>query len=96
MRGPWSPLQTPEELFDDPQTIANGFLRHVDYPDGGLKVPAPPILFDEDPGDPRAPDFAEHTDEILRELGCSDDDISRLRLGRHRLTAHRRRSLAQL
>lgn len=79
-RGAWSTVQTPEEVYSDPQTLANGFLRHVDYPDGGLKVPCPPILFDEEAGDPpRAPDFAEHTNQVLGELGCSAEDIARYR-----------------
>lgn len=79
-RGAWAPIQTPEEIPDDPQTIANGFLRHVDYPGGGLDVPVPPIQFDEEAGDPpRAPDFAEHTDGILTELGCDADEIRRYR-----------------
>jgi crotonobetainyl-CoA:carnitine CoA-transferase CaiB-like acyl-CoA transferase len=79
-RGAWAPIQTPEELLDDPQTLANGFLRQVDYPDGGVKLPVPPVLFDEEAGDvPAAPDFGEHTDEILRELGRTAEDIGRLR-----------------
>ena len=79
-RGAWAPIQTPEELIDDPQTTANGFLGAVDYPGGELKVPAPPIMFDEDAGlPPRAPDFAEHTDAILAELGYDAAEIGRYR-----------------
>jgi crotonobetainyl-CoA:carnitine CoA-transferase CaiB-like acyl-CoA transferase len=80
-RGAWAPIQTPEEIYDDPQTIANGFVRPVEYPNGGsLKVPAPPILFDEEAGDPPpAPEFAAHTDEILTELGCDAATIERYR-----------------
>ena len=79
-RGAWAPIQTPEEIYDDPQALANGFLRYVDYPTGGFKIPAPPILFDEEAGDvPRAPDFAEHTDAVLSELGCGSEEIARLR-----------------
>jgi crotonobetainyl-CoA:carnitine CoA-transferase CaiB-like acyl-CoA transferase len=79
-RGAWSAVQTPEEVYDDPQTIANGFLRTVEYPGGGLKLPVPPVLFDEEAGDPpAAPDFAEHTDAVLGEIGCSAEEIVRLR-----------------
>jgi len=79
-RGAWSPVQTPREIYEDPQTLANGFLRAVEYPGGPLTVPVPPILFDEQAGDPPpAPDFAAHTDEVMRQLGFTDDRIQGLR-----------------
>jgi len=79
-RGAWTVVQSPQEILDDPQTIANGYMREVQYPDGGLMVPVPAMQFDEDAGDPpRAPDFAEHTDQIMAEMGCGEDEIARLR-----------------
>jgi crotonobetainyl-CoA:carnitine CoA-transferase CaiB-like acyl-CoA transferase len=79
-KGVWSPVQTPVEVFDDPQTVANGFLRQVDYATGPVRIPVPPVLFDQEGGDPPpAPDFGQHTDEVLSELGLSAARIAALR-----------------
>lgn len=79
-RGVWAPVQTAAELHDDPQVIANGFIRGVSYPTGDLRVPVPPVLFDEQGGDPEpAPDFGQHTDQILAELGLTPAEIGSYR-----------------
>jgi len=77
-RGAWAPVQYVEELPDDPQVLANGYVR-PSGPDK-LLMPAPAIQFDGEAGDPpRAPDFCEHTDELLAGLGCDPAEVARLR-----------------
>jgi crotonobetainyl-CoA:carnitine CoA-transferase CaiB-like acyl-CoA transferase len=78
--GVWAPVQTPAEMHDDPQVKANGFIRTVEYPPGPIRLPVPPVLFDQEAGDiGRAPDFGEHTDAVLTEIGYNPEDLTRLR-----------------
>jgi len=78
IRGVWAPLQSPREILDDPQTLANGFVRTAEDPAGSISLPVPPVLFDEEAGDiKRAPEFAEHTHEVLQEFGFSAEDLAR-------------------
>jgi crotonobetainyl-CoA:carnitine CoA-transferase CaiB-like acyl-CoA transferase len=80
MRGVWAPVQSPAEIHEDPQTVANGFVRPVTDPAGTVALPVPPVLFDDEGGDiERAPEYCEHTDEVLAEVGFSSDDIARYR-----------------
>ena len=73
----WAPLQTPLELHDDAQVLANGYLEQITLDSGTQFVlPANPVQFDETPASVgRAPDHGEHTDEVLLELGLSYDEI---------------------
>jgi crotonobetainyl-CoA:carnitine CoA-transferase CaiB-like acyl-CoA transferase len=78
---PWAPVQAVEEVLDDPQVVANGYVGDVLGEDGEVayRLPRVPVQFDEQPPDlRRAPEHGEHTEAILLELGCSWDEIAAL------------------
>jgi crotonobetainyl-CoA:carnitine CoA-transferase CaiB-like acyl-CoA transferase len=79
--GVWEPVQTPAEALEDPQVLANGFVRKAQHADGrATYLPAPAILFDGDSGEPKpGPDWGEHTDDVLAELGMTSEEIADLR-----------------
>ena len=78
VEGVWAAYQTPRELHDDPQAIANGYLAQVDPGDGrSFALVANPVQFDETPPALRpAPEHGQHTEEVLLELGLSWDEIN--------------------
>ena len=81
LEGVWAPVQTPREVHDDPQAIANGYLRTVTGENGTpASFPANPVQFDMTPPSVRAaPGHGEHTDEVLTEFGFSRDEIEALK-----------------
>ena len=82
LEGQWAPIQSPLELASDRQVIANGYLRPVIDADGNeQQLIANPVQFNNEPAElTRAPQFAEHTDEILGQLGYDMDKIIELKL----------------
>jgi crotonobetainyl-CoA:carnitine CoA-transferase CaiB-like acyl-CoA transferase len=75
--GVWAPVQKARELHDDPQAIANGYLREVVSAEGTpFTLVANPVQFDEAPADLRpGPDHGQHTEEVLLELGLDWSEI---------------------
>jgi crotonobetainyl-CoA:carnitine CoA-transferase CaiB-like acyl-CoA transferase len=82
LAGPWSQVQNPLEVANDPQVVANGYVVAVTDADGvERRLVANPVQFDETPPTlRRGPQFAEHTDDILRGLGKTEDQIIELKV----------------
>lgn len=82
---PFAPINRPQDMFEDAHLNASGGLASVTLTDGPnsgttTKLPMLPLQFrDARPGLRRdVPGAGEHTREILRELGLSDEEIGRL------------------
>ncbi len=70
-------MQDAWEVANDESLIANGRIAEVvDARGNTQKLVASPAQFDEASSDlRRAPMFAEHTDEVLRELGIGEEEL---------------------
>lgn len=78
---PWAPVQSVQEVIDDPQVAANGYVGEVSL-DGGpaYRLPTGPVQLDQRAPDlRRAPEHGEHTETLLLELGYDWDRITELR-----------------
>ena len=76
-------VNTISDLENDPQVVANDYIIEFDHPALGrkIKMVGIPVQLRQTPGSVRlpAPEFGQHTEEVLLELGYSWDEISHLK-----------------
>ncbi|MEE2057377.1 CaiB/BaiF CoA transferase family protein [Rhodococcus artemisiae] len=80
--GQWCVVQDTLEAVADPQTDANGYIQQCATSEGvPFRLAAAPVQFDECASAPRrAPEFNEHCEDVLGELGFSVDDMLDLKI----------------
>jgi len=79
---PHAPQQKLSEVINDPQARANDYFVPFDHPTyGRIEVIANPVNLSETPASIRmpAPEFSQHTEEILLELGYTWEDIAQFK-----------------
>jgi len=80
--GQWTVAQDSLEAVADPQSVANGYVQDCTTASGvPFRLVAPPVQFGGRPAPAhRAPEFNEHGDAILEELGIDWDTIVDLKV----------------
>ncbi len=82
---PCAAARSIEDMFDDPQVLAEDMVATYDYPGvGRYRGFRQPIRFGDTSGPTplAAPAFGQHSDAVLRDAGLSDDEIAALRAKR--------------
>ncbi|MCY1227707.1 Formyl-CoA:oxalate CoA-transferase [compost metagenome] len=78
---PAMPIQTLQQLPDDPQLKASGLWHDAEHPtEGTLRFPGVPFTLSATPGGVQrlAPSLGEHTDEVLGEFGFEREAVDAL------------------
>jgi crotonobetainyl-CoA:carnitine CoA-transferase CaiB-like acyl-CoA transferase len=78
----WGPAQTALEATKDPCVLENNYIMEYEHPiHGKVRGIGCPIQLSKSPYKTPtcAPEYSQHTEEILLELGYSWEDISRFK-----------------
>jgi crotonobetainyl-CoA:carnitine CoA-transferase CaiB-like acyl-CoA transferase len=79
---PVAPVNMAEEMSDDPQVEAMGFMRDLEHPlFGPQRLAGPVVSMSETPTDIRgvSPGLGADTESVMREVGMSQEEIEELR-----------------
>ena len=78
---PCGPIHSIDQVFADPQVQHLGIVREIATGNGTLRVLGQPVTLGRTPSRVTSPPpgRGEHTGEVLREFGFSDEEITRLR-----------------
>jgi formyl-CoA transferase len=79
---PCGPINTLEQVFEEPQAVARGLRLEMSHPTAGkVSLVRSPMRFSATPveHDVPPPTLGQHTEEVLKWLGKSEGEVARLR-----------------
>lgn len=79
---PYAPVNNPADVLDNPHMVEQEYLRTFDVPEHqGLRLPALPVVLAGSvrPTASSPPRYGEHTDDVLRDVGYTQDEIAALK-----------------